>query len=170
MLRKRIIALIQVAFVVLVCALAYAYGPAVAPRPGASDIAARLAFGVAWLIVPGVILLACIMVTALSRLFSVEAFDGTRTPPSRFMEINLRVTQNTLEQSMLAAIAWCGLALALPAERLGIIPVLAALFAVGRILFWMGYQINPLARAVGFGITALPTAVALLWLAWRAVA
>ena len=169
MLRQRIIALIQIAFVVLICALAYAYGPALAPRPEASDVAARLALGVEWLIVPGVMLLACIMLTAGSRFLSADAFDGTRTPASRFMEINLRVTQNTLEQCLLAMIAWFGLALALPAEQLGVIPVLAALFALGRILYWTGYQLHPLARAVGFGVTALPTAVALLWLAGRAV-
>ena len=169
-LRQRFIALVEIALVFLVCTLAYVYGVPLAPRPADSDVSARLAFAVEWLAVPGVVLLAFILLTAIGRFFSVEAFDGTRTPASRFMEINLRVTQNTLEQCVLAVIAWCGLALALPAQRLGIIPVLAALFALGRILFWAGYQIHPLARAVGFGVTAVPTAVALLWLAWQAIA
>jgi hypothetical protein len=105
-----------------------------------------------------------------TRFLSPDAFDGTRTPKSRFMEINIRVTQNTLEQVVLAVIAWVGLAFTLAPERLGILPVLASLFGVGRLLFWVGYQIAPIARAIGFGLTAVPTAVAMLWLAWRAVA
>ena len=165
MLGKRIISVLEIALVFVICAAAYAYGPELAPRPESSDVAARLAFVTHWLVVPGVALLVCLMLVALGRFFSNdEAFDGTRTPASRFMEINLRVAQNTLEQVVLAAIAWLGLAVALPAERLGLIPVLAALFAAGRILFWAGYQIHPLARAVGFGMTAVPTVVALFWL------
>ena len=42
--------------------------------------------------------------------------------------------------------------------------------AVGRILFWIGYQIHPVARAIGFGLTAVPTAVAIVWLTWRLIA
>jgi hypothetical protein len=104
------------------------------------------------------------------RFVSGDAIDGTRTPVSKFMEINLRVTQNTLEQVVLATIAWVGLALTLPSERLGLIPVLAVLFAIGRLLFWIGYQVVPIARALGFGLTAVPTAVAMIWLAWQAFA
>jgi hypothetical protein len=153
----------------LVCGFAFVYGPRVAPEPEASDIPGRLFFVAEWLLVPGLSLLLCVIVTMSTRFLSREAFDGTRTPTSRFMEINLRVTQNTLEQVVLAVIAWFGLALTLPGERLGVIPVLAALFAVGRLLFWAGYQIDPVARAIGFGLSAVPTAVAMLWLAWRAV-
>jgi hypothetical protein len=47
---------------------------------------------------------------------------------------------------------------------------LAVLFAVGRFLFWIGYQIHPIARAIGFGLTAVPTAIAIVWLAWRVLA
>jgi hypothetical protein len=146
------------------------YGVPLAPRPEVGDVQGRLVFAAQWLIVPGLMLLASVMVTMFTRFVSRDAFDGTRTPGSRFLEINIRVTQNTLEQVVLAAIAWIGLALALPAERLGVIPVLAALFAVGRILFWVGYQIDPVARAIGFGLTLVPTAVALIWLAWRVIA
>ena len=167
--RRQLVALLQIAFVWLACGLAFVYGVPRAPRPETSDALGRLVFAVQWLVVPGLILLVCTIVTMSTRFVSQDAFDGTRTPESRFMEINLRVTQNTLEQVVLAAIAWIGLALALPAEQLGAIPVLAALFLVGRALFWVGYQINPLARAVGFGLTAVPTAVAILWLAWQAL-
>lgn len=169
-MRKRIIALVQFLLVLIACGTAWVYGPSLAPQPAGSEAADRLAFAVQWLVVPGLLLLVFVSVTAFSRFFVADAFDGTRTPANRFIEINLRVTRNTLEQAVLAAIAWCGLAIALPAEQLAIIPVLAALFAIGRVLFWVGYQIHPVARATGFGITALPTGVALIWLAWHVLA
>ena len=96
-----------------------------------------------------------------------DRIDGTPRPVSRFLQINLRVTRNTLEQAFLAVITWLGLAMTLPAERLTLIPVLAILFAAGRLAFWIGYQVSPAARAFGFGLTALPTAIALIVLAWQ---
>ena len=168
--RRQLFALAQIALVWVICGLAFLYGPSIAPGPEATDIPGRLVFVAQWLLVPGLTLLLCVVVTMGTRFLSQEAFDGTRTPKSRFMETNLRVTQNTLEQVVLAVIAWVGLAFTLSAEQLGILPVLAALFGVGRFLFWVGYQIAPIARAVGFGLTAVPTAVAMLWLALQAVA
>ncbi|MDX1554689.1 MAG: MAPEG family protein [Xanthomonadales bacterium] len=156
--------MVQIALVMLICALAYRYGPGVAPQPADTGFEGRLAFVGVWLLVPALAVLAFTIVTMLYRLFSPDAIAGTRRPASRYLEINIRVTQNTLEQAFLAAVAWFGLALALPAGQLALIPVLAVLFGVGRILFWVGYQLDPAWRAIGFGLTALPTAIALLWL------
>jgi hypothetical protein len=169
LLGRQILALTQIVGAWCICGLALVYGPALGPRPSAFDVASRLAFVAHWLLVPGVSLLFCILVTMGVRFFSDEGFDGTRTPKSRFMEVNLRVTQNTLEQTVLALIAWPGLAIALAPEDLGIIPALALLFGLGRALFWAGYHVSPNARAIGFGLTAVPTAVALIWLALHAV-
>ena len=94
---------------------------------------------------------------------------SSRTSESPALEINLRYNQNTLEQVVLAAIAWTGLALALPHEQLALIPALAILFAAARALFWTGYLIAPGARAVGFALTFYPTVVAFFWLAARAL-
>jgi MAPEG family len=140
------------------------------PPPLGDDEAARLAFAARWLLVPALCLLAGIGMMANRRFFSDDAMDGTRAPASRALEINLRYNQNTLEQAILAAVAWTGLALYLPHDRLGLIGVLALIFALGRALFWSGYLMAPWARAIGFGLTFYPTAVALGWLAWRALA
>jgi len=83
------------------------------------------------------------------------------------MEINLRYNTNTLEQTVLAAVAWMGLALQLRPQDLGLIPALAGLFAIGRAAFWLGYLYAPWARAFGLGLTAYPTFAALIWLAFR---
>lgn len=129
------------------------------------DPSARLAFAAKWLLVPGFALIAGIVMVANRRFFVADAIDGTRTPASNSLEINLRYNQNTLEQTVLVAIAWPVLALYLPAGQLGLIPVLAVLFAFGRAAFWIGYLIAPWARAFGFALTFYPTVAAYIWLA-----
>jgi len=131
------------------------------------DTAERLVFAAKWLLVPGVTLLLGIGLVANRRFFT-PAIDGTRQPESPSLEINLRYNQNTLEQTMLVVIAWPLLAVLLPPAQLGLIPVLAVLFGIGRIAFWIGYLIAPAARAFGFALTFYPTVVAYVWLAIRA--
>jgi hypothetical protein len=132
----------------------------------ADDIPHRLAFAAEWLIIPGLTLLAGVM-GASRRGFFADAIEGTRTPASWSLEINLRYNQNTVEQVLLAAIAWLGLAVALPHSSLIAIPASAVLFGLGRVTFWIGYVIHPLARAFGMALTAVPTLAAYVWLAAR---
>ena len=134
----------------------------------ADDPGSRLAFAMRWLLVPGLALLVGVA-AATRRAFIPTAIEGTRTPEHYGLEINLRYNQNTVEQVILAAIAWTGLALTLPVDRLGLIPAMAVLFAAGRLSFWVGYRFHPLGRAFGFVLTALPTLGAYAWLVWWAV-
>ncbi len=131
----------------------------------ADDPAHRMAFAARWLLLPGLTLLAGVWAAA-RRGFYPDAIDGTRTPANHALEINLRYNMNTLEQVVLAAIAWSGLALALPLDRLVLIPAMAWLFAVGRVTFWIGYLIHPMGRAFGMVLTILPTIMAFGWLTW----
>ncbi|WP_372782969.1 MAPEG family protein [Phenylobacterium sp.] len=166
MVSKQILIALGMLAAVAVClaVAARALGAHDAAEVGAAE---RLAMALRWLLVPGLCLLAGLGATANRRFFSSEAIDGE--PPSRpgAFEINLRYNTNTLEQTVLAAIAWSGLALALPARDLSLIPALAGLFAVGRAAFWIGYLYAPWARAFGLGLTFYPTAAALIWLAVR---
>ena len=131
--------------------------------PQADDLATRLAFAVRWLLAPGCTLLAGVQVAA-GRGFHPDAIDGTPTPKSHALEIALRYNRNTVEQTLLAAIAWLGLAVSVPHESLAVVPAMAALFVVGRIAFWIGYLAYPVARAFGMVLTALPTIAAYVWL------
>jgi hypothetical protein len=130
------------------------------------DPSARLSFALRWMLLPGVCLLLGVIVAA-RRGFVPDAIDGTRTPTSYSLEINLRYNQNTLEQVVLACIAWSSLAIALPIAQLTLIPAMASLFAVGRIAFWIGYLIHPMGRAFGMVITVLPTLASYVWLLWH---
>ena len=138
--------------------------PAIPIEP---DSAVLLA--IRWLAVPGLCLLAGIGTTANRRFLTAEAIDGDPPPANRAFEINLRYNRNTLEQAVLAAIAWLGLAIVLPDRATILIPALAGLFALGRAAFWIGYLVAPWARAFGFALTFYPTVVAIVWLALRLV-
>jgi hypothetical protein len=130
------------------------------------DLAHRLSFALRWMLLPGVCLLAGVIVAG-RRGFVPDAIDGTRTPASLSLEINLRYNQNTLEQVVLACIAWINLAITLPIEQLTLIPAMASLFAVGRGAFWIGYLLHPMSRAFGMVLTVLPTIGAYVWLLWH---
>ena len=57
----------------------------------------------------------------------------------------------------------CSLALYSPSEGARALPILTALFVLGRILFWVGYHKHPYLRAFGFGITFYPTVAVYIW-------
>lgn len=137
-------------------------------QPREDDPQSRLAFALTWLLLPGIALLIGI-VGASRRGFHEDAIDGTRTPVSPALEINLRYNQNTLEQVALAAIAWTGLALQLPHDQLFLLPIMATLFLVGRIAFFAGYLIYPIGRVYGMTLTVLPTIISYGWLVSRVI-
>lgn len=128
----------------------------------------RLRLVGSWLVLPGLTLLAGVLAMATGRFFG-GGIDGSRHPDSPWLEINLRYNLNTLEQVVLAGIAWFGLAIGLPHEKLNLIPLLAVLFTLGRFAFWLGYLIRPVARAFGLLVTFLPTCASYLWLLSRMV-
>jgi hypothetical protein len=133
----------------------------------ADDLSSRLAFALRWMLLPGMCLLLGVIIAG-RRGFIADAIDGTRTPASRSLEINLRYNQNTLEQAVLACIAWAGLATSLPIAHVILIPAMATLFAIGRGAFWVGYLIYPMGRAFGMALTVLPTIASYAWLVWHA--
>ena len=142
--RKQLIAVAGAAAAFLVLFLLFHFAPTLfaGATPPSDDTASRLAYAARWLLAPGVMLLAGIGVAA-RRGFLRDAIDGTRTPLSHSLEINLRYNQNTLEQTMLVAIAWTGLSLTLPQSRLYLIPAMAVAFVLGRLTFWIGYLLYP---------------------------
>lgn len=165
--RKQVQGVAGAAPAIVISLLAWAYAPQLLIDVAipADDPADRLAYAAQWLLVPGFTLLAGVF-GASRRGFYADAIEGTRTPSSHSLEINLRYNQNTLEQTVLAAIAWCALSLALPRDELVLIPAMAALFFVGRLTFWIGYALHPMARTFGMTLTAVPTILAYGGLIW----
>jgi len=167
---QRRIALGALAALIVTLVVVFApWGQIGAPHPAPANAGERLAFAAQWLLIPGLALLVGVGVLSNARFMSPGAIEGQRVVDSPAFDINQRYNLNTLEQAALAAVAWTGLSLTLPADQLGLIPRLAVQFGVGRALFWIGYLYAPWARAFGMGLTSYPTAGALVWLAWSAL-
>ena len=111
-------------------------------------------------IIPGVI---AICIVAAQRL-DPSMFVGQVPKPNSPVDINNKFILNTFEQFTAWFIAMAGLAMYCPIEEARTLPILTALFVLGRILFWVGYHKNPYLRAFGFGITFYPTVIAYTWL------
>jgi hypothetical protein len=123
-----------------------------------SELPARLAFAVQADALAMLWLLAMIGNLARKRFFSPADIDGAGlAAASDRIRIDVAVLQNTLEQSVLAAVLYPALAV-LPAQRGAmIVPQLLLLFSFGRLAFWIGYRFGAGWRAAGFALTFYPT-------------
>lgn len=92
-------------------------------------------------------------VRANQRFLNAEQIEGRTPPPDSPSAIDARVLQNTFEQTVFAALATGLLALSQAHHAAMLLVAHAALFTVGRGLFWFGYRRQPLARGYGFGLT-----------------
>jgi hypothetical protein len=131
--------------------------------PGAWDLGHRIALVIkdaVFAILPAAI---AICIVAAQRL-DPTMWVGRTAKPNSALDINTRFILNTFEQFTLYFIANAALALYCPLEEARTLPILTALFVLGRILFWVGYHKNPYLRAFGFGITFYPTVAAYMWL------
>jgi len=107
-------------------------------------------------------LLASVGALARHRFFTPADVDGSGlTQGSAEAKILQAVLQNTLEQTVLAVIAYSCFAVLAPAQYLGALPVAAGLFWVGRALFWHGYARGAGGRAFGFALTFYGTVIVL---------
>ena len=105
-----------------------------------------------------------ICIIAAQRL-DPNMWVGRTIKPNSALDINTRFILNTFEQFMLYFHRQCGArALPCPLEEAGTLIILTILFVLGRVLFWVGYHINPYVRAFGFGLTFYPTVVVYAWL------
>lgn len=149
----------------LVLTIAAAFWAMAQPVVPAMTVVDALTLAVQLLLVPALCLLAGVQFAASWRFGHRADNDGDPQTASRPLEIALRYNRNTLEQGFLAALGWLGLAASHPERAPVVLPVLAALFGLGRITFWLGYARVPWARSFGFVLTQLPTAAVLLVLA-----
>jgi hypothetical protein len=82
------------------------------------------------------------------------------------LPVEAQVLQNTLEQTVIAALAAALLAISHAPAVVNLLLALAAGFAGGRLLFWWGYRRQPLARALGFWLTFGSSLFAYGYAAW----
>jgi hypothetical protein len=144
--------------------IAWRAWPEVAPIASAGD---RVAYAAELLV--GVAAIVLLMVSGCFRVFDTEkAEDPFAGAESRRWQVNQRVLQNTVEQSMIFVPALLALAARVEASQVRVLPVLTVVWCAGRLLFWVGYRIRPSLRGPGFEWTLYSSMVALGWFAWAA--
>jgi uncharacterized membrane protein YecN with MAPEG domain len=110
-------------------------------------------------ILPGIL---GICIVAAQRL-NPNLMVGRMAKPNSSLDINTRFILNTFEQFTGFFIAISLVALYSPQADAKALPILTALFLIGRLLFWYGYHKNPYLRAFGFGLTFYPSVAVYIW-------
>lgn len=101
-----------------------------------------------------VVPLFLMIITVANSRFSSDAIDPTLKLENPRQIVDGRVTDNTLQQNFVFAIASLTLATVVPTERLQVVWACGLVFFFARLLFWIGYRIHPLYRAPGMSATA----------------
>jgi hypothetical protein len=108
--------------------------------------------------IDGIWLFIAIAGIANFRFFSPADIDGagltTATEP---LKVKQAILQNTLEQTLLACLAYAGVAAFTDSHWTTLLWVLPALFSIGRLTFALGYRAGAGARSFGFALTFYPT-------------
>jgi hypothetical protein len=169
-LRLRIAATVVV--LALALTLAYHVLPAWFQFPIA--LADRLAFAIqASVFVLFCVVVGIFLVADFRRRSRHDVGGSAAGPPSERLAIRIAFLQNTLEQAVAAVVLYLALATLLAGDLLVVIPVLAAFFVIGRVLFLRGYAKGAEGRALGMVMTMLPTLLGYVlvigWLLWRLV-
>lgn len=121
-------------------------------------LAERFAFAALCWAVPGFVLLVAIIMVSSTRRFSAADIGGQAArPPSDKLAVKAAFLQNTLEQTVLAGGFYFALAASASGPWLALLPVAAAFFVVGRILFFAGYRRGAKGRALGMALTMQPS-------------
>ena len=118
----------------------------------------RLRLTAMLVIVPGIFVACCVARLAAHRFFNSQDMDCLPgTTPSEQASTYQRMLQNTLEQSFLAVCAYLSWAMLASPASLSVLPAAAFLFAIGRMLFIVGYRRGATGRSLGFALTFYPT-------------
>ena len=153
---------------ITVCAVVLATGYAGLPAnwfglDQALTIADRIAFALQADLVIFLWLAGCVRAVSKGRFLSPTDIGGSASgPPSSALKFRLAVLQNSLEQTVLAVGAHLALATVLRGAELRVIPLLVALYLLGRVTFAWGYGRHPVGRAFGMAVTGVSTVVAFI--------
>ena len=138
------------------------------------DTTDKLKIAILSCIIPALFLAICIGRLAKHRFLTPEDIDGGGLSNSSSQAILLQsLLQNTIEQTLLAAIVYCAWSVVMPATWLSVIPLAAFGFGIGRLLFFRGYQMGAPSRAIGFTLSFYPSIMMLITIIgsvlWRQV-
>jgi hypothetical protein len=127
----------------------------------------RIVFALRCQLFPALMLFAGIEAVAILR--GLELISGRLAQTAgHSLHIHQRYVANTVEQLVPFSLVTIALS-TFPTVDMRVIPTMAGLFVLGRVLFWIGYIVDPLYRALGMTITAVPTVIGLFYAIYRFV-
>ena len=112
---------------------------------------------------PGLFLALMILLMAVRRYMTQELHDGSAGHPGSKADVDAKVLQNTIEQTVLALCLWPAIGFLAADDGPGLIAALAVSFPLSRLAYWTGYRISPPLRMAGFSATFCATIFALAW-------
>ena len=130
---------------------------------------ARLKLAISCLVLPGLLFLIMILNVGRQRFGNKAENPVICVANNNAMQIDIRVLANTHEQLTVFMISTFALAVMLPFAYLNFVPICAALFFIGRVVFWVGYRCNALYRGPGFALTMFPSLFALVFCAAKII-
>jgi len=128
--------------------------------PAAADTAQRMAVACAALLPSVAVLLAMILVQMATRA-RAGVIDPTAGRETHFLQTNQRVISNTVEQLALFVPALLALAARAGPGTMRQAVGLALVFALARLVFWIGYLMGARLRAPGMAVTLAVNVVTL---------
>ncbi|MCM2131341.1 MAPEG family protein [Larsenimonas rhizosphaerae] len=130
---------------------------------GHEAMSARLAVAVGASAAPALCLMVAVGRLASHRFFHAEDIEGSGlSAGSARARLLQALLQNTLEQAVLALVAYVLWAVVMPSSWLSVVPLAALAFVVGRLLFFAGYTRGAPARALGFTLCFYTSALMLV--------
>ena len=131
------------------------------------DIGARMLVALKCLVVATLFaFVAGVEAVAHERLQSA-AFDPLAGHQTKRLQVNLRYLQNTLEQTLIFAVALFGLAAYMTSgEAMRAVPAVTVIWVVNRYAFWIGYHRSAAMRGLGAPSMAV-SLIVLLYVAAR---
>jgi hypothetical protein len=120
------------------------------PLTGMDDAGARMLVALKCVVVATLFaLVAGVEAVAHERLQS-DAFDPLAGHQTKRLKVNLRYLQNTLEQTLIFAVALFGLAAYMTSgEAMRAVPAVTVIWVVNRYAFWIGYHRSAAMRGLG---------------------
>eukprot|EP00062_Callorhinchus_milii_P013521 gi/632961712/ref/XP_007896913.1/ PREDICTED: transmembrane protein 79 [Callorhinchus milii] len=123
--------------------------------PLCPDLTSRITFTLRCNVIAIIPILLGVLMGSLSRLCSPTI--GPLDSNVRAVLIHQRYIGNSIEQFTIYCLNMLVMTTYLRQDQLKIIPILAGLFAVARLLYWVAAGLSSAYRGFGFGLTFFPT-------------
>ncbi|XP_043909928.1 uncharacterized protein LOC122787342 [Protopterus annectens] len=118
------------------------------------ELTSRIAFTLCCMVVTVVPITLGVVIGSVCRLCSVAI--NPQDTCSHSVLLHQRYVTSSVEQFTIYFINLVALATFLEQEHLKIIPILAGLFTVGRLIYWISLGVNSEYRGFGYGLTFFP--------------